>query len=405
MKQKLLILSPFLPWPLNTGGNAGVYNMLKSVVEDYEVHFVTSMNNINKPEYVKLLTSQIKGITFHLYDYKKANNKKFEYFRKIVRRLQLRMNFEESINALSFNLNDEITPDYIEFVKDIIYKNNIDLVQVEFCSYLPWVYALPKSVRKIFIHHELRYVRDSQEYEKNTYGAYLTDFAKDNEISMLNRFDRIVSLTSIDKEKLEKEGVRVPIYVSTLAITDNTPDFTVWKSSNRLSFVGGSGHSPNYEGIKWFVMNVLPLVQKQISDVKLDIIGSWSPESQKEILNLSSAVEFKGFVPSLIDGIKNTLMIVPINIGSGIRMKILESSSNSVPFVSTVVGVEGLDFESGKDCYIAKDKDEMAKQIVTVLENPDIYASLSKNAYDTFVSKYSFDAMKKMRLNVYVFND
>lgn len=401
MKTKLLILSPFLPWPLNSGGNIGVFNMLKAVAKDLDVHFVTSMNQINTISNASELNSLIPEIKIHLYDWKSAKNKKFEFLRKFVRRLQQKMNFAQNINSLSFNLNDEFTPDFIDFVNTVITENRINIVQVEFCSYLPWVYCLHQKVKKIFIHHELRYVRDEQAYVANPYGRYLIDFAKDNEISMLNRFDKVVTLTSVDKQKLEEEGVNVPIEVSTLAISDTTPELKIGSSSNCLSFVGGSGHFPNYDGMKWFAKEVLPLVSREIPDIKLQVIGSWSEETKEEILSMSSAIEFKGFVPNLNDGIKNTLMIVPINIGSGMRMKILEAASNSVPFVSTVVGVEGLDFENEKDCLIAKSAEEMAQQIVRVLKDSALYSSLAENAYYTFVNKYSFEAMKRTRLGIY----
>lgn len=401
MKTKLLILSPFLPWPLNSGGNIGVFNMLKAVAKDLDVHLVTSLNQINTASNASKLKELIPEITIHLYDWKSAKNKKFELLRKFVRRLQQKMVFAQNINSLTFNLNDEFTPDYIGFVNNVIKENGFNIVQVEFCSYLPWVYCLPQEVKKIFIHHELRYVRDEQAYASNPYGRYLIDFAKDNEISMLNRFDKVVTLTSVDKQKLEDEGVKVPIEVSTLAISDTTPELKIGSSSNCLSFVGGSGHFPNYDGMKWFAKEVLPLVAREIPDIKLQVIGSWSEEAKEEILSMSSAIEFKGFVSVLNDGIKDTLMIVPINIGSGMRMKILEAASNSVPFVSTVVGVEGLDFENEKDCLIAKSAEEMAQQIVRVLKDSALYSSLAENAYYTFVSKYSFEAMKRIRLEIY----
>ena len=396
-------MSPFLPWPLNSGGNIGVFNMLKAVAKDLDVHLVTSLNQINTASNASKLKELIPEITIHLYDWKSAKNKKFELLRKFVRRLQQKMVFAQNINSLTFNLNDEFTPDYIGFVNNVIKENGINIVQVEFCSYLPWVYCLPQEVKKIFIHHELRYVRDEQAYASNPYGRYLIDFAKDNEISMLNRFDKVVTLTSVDKQKLEDEGVKVPIEVSTLAISDTTPELKIGSSSNRLSFVGGSGHFPNYDGLKWFATEVLPFVEREIPNVKLQVIGSWSEEAKDEVSSMSSAIEFKGFVPNLNDGIKNTLMIVPINIGSGMRMKILEAASNSVPFVSTVVGVEGLNFIDGEDCFIAKNAEVMAKHIISVLNDASLYSTLAKNGYSKFVKEYSFDAMKQIRLGIYHF--
>lgn len=375
--------------------------MLNAVSEEMDVFFVTSLNSVNTVSFANEVQEKLPRCSFSFFDYKRAKNKKFEFLRKIVRRVLKNMVFEESINSLRFYQTDELTPDYVEFVNEIIKRNEIDTVQVEFCSYLPWVYLLPKTVKKVFIHHELRFVRDELEFADNKYGRFLIDYAKDNEISMLNRFDKVVTLSQIDKEKLKVAGVSTTIEVSPLAVATECPEFKRYSSRNELSFVGGNVHVPNYEGIKWFLRNVFPLVSSSIPDVRLKIIGSWSDSSRKEISAISDKVEFLGFVDNLIDGIKDTLMVVPINIGSGIRMKILEASSNSIPFVSTVVGVEGLDFENGKDCLIAQSADEMANQIISVLGDSGLYYSLAKNAYQTFVNKYSFDMLKSNRLSIY----
>lgn len=73
-------------------------------------------------------------------------------------------------------------------------------------------------------------------------------------------------------------------------------------------------------------------------------------------------------------------MIVPIRIGSGIRMKLLEASNLGIPFVSTTVGAEGLPFKHKQDCLLADSVDSFVECILAMKELP-LQRKLANNAY------------------------
>lgn len=399
--KKILIISPYIPWPLRSGGNVGVYYLLSYIQEYLDAHFVTQLNKNNKECYIEELKENLPKVHFHLYDYKKTKNKKFEILRKIKRRISQRMFFSDRLSSYSLDIMDQVTPGYVDFVNNIIEKSQIDIVQIEFCGYLPFVYTLPNHVKKVFIHHELGFVRDELDMSKKRYGQMFINFRKDNEIAMLNRFDQIVSMTDIDKKKMIEIGVKKPIHVSTSSISNKTYDQHCGICEERMTFIGGSGHFPNYNGIQWFVSHVLPIVKQMKPDFKLQIIGKWSEDCINEIKKIDSDVEFLGFVDDLQKVVANSIMVVPILIGSGIRMKILEAANFSVPFVSTVVGVEGLNFENGTECIITDDEHTMARGIISLYEDKKLYEGMSKNVHEKFVALYSFEALGQKRLSLY----
>lgn len=401
MNEKLLIISPFVPWPLRSGGNVGVFYMLSYVTQFMDVTLMTTLNKVNTRENCRKLQEQLPNLKIMMYDYKQSSNRTYEYGRKILRRIDERLPFGTKTNRETLNVTDQLTPGFIKYINDYIDKEKIDIVQIEFVSYLPLVYALPKSVKKVFIHHELGWVRNELTYGTDMYDEALKAFLKDNEIAMCNRFDIVAALTSVDKAKLEEAGVTTNLAVSTLAISKETQPYVKQHFNGHLSFVGGSGHNPNYVGVTWFVKNVLPLVKKQLPDIQFDVIGNWSEQARKDIHNIDPSVNFLGFVNKLEDGIRNTLMVVPITIGSGMRMKILEAANHSVPFVSTIVGAEGLNFYSGKDCYIEDDSQKQAELIVKLCTDSALYHSMSKAIHRSFVDNYSFEALGGKRLELY----
>lgn len=401
MKQKLLILSPYLPWPLRSGGNVGVFYMLSYICKFLDVTLITALNKKNSIKNLEALQRELPDINFVLYDYKMTEFKKYEIVRKIVNRIDKNTLFGDNVNRLTLNVLEQLTPGFVKFINDYIENKKIDIVQVEFVSFLPMVYALPNYVKKIFIHHELGWVRNELTLGSSMYDEAVKAFLKDEEIAMCNRFDTVVALTNVDREKLLKAGVTKEVIVSTLAISKYTQPYVEQVFNGHLSFVGGSGHIPNYVGVIWFVKNVLPLVRKKLPQIQFDIIGNWSEKAQKDVHSLDSNVNFLGFVDKLGDGIRNTIMVVPITIGSGMRMKILEAANHSTPFVSTVVGAEGLIFHSGIDCYIVDKPQDQAAMIVNLCMDNILYQKMSKSIHENFVKNYSIESLGNKRLEIY----
>lgn len=399
--KKLLIISPHLPWPLDSGGGVGVFYLLSYISNHLDVTFLSSYNRVNSYETISELQKRLPNVHFLLYDYRRHGGRTYEMVRKIEKRIDCRLKFGTGPYKNILNVTDLMTPGFIQYVNDIILERKINIVQVEFISYLPLVYALPKSVKKIFVHHELGFVRNELQFKDDVYSNYIKSFLKDNEISMCNHYDTVVALTQVDKEKLVNNGVVSNVVVSTLAISSVTQNYKHHEYSGKLTFIGGSSHSPNVDGLKWFAAEVLPVVYKNLPETKLKVIGKWSKQAIKEVSEIDPNIHFLGFVDDLAEALDNSLMVVPIRIGSGMRMKILEAANNSVPFVSTVIGAEGLVFKSGQDCFIADNANEMATRIITLCKDKELYERFSVNSHNCFVDNYSIEALGRIRLNLY----
>ena len=94
-------------------------------------------------------------------------------------------------------------------------------------------------------------------------------------------------------------------------------------------------------------------------------------------------------------------MIVPILSGSGMRMKILEASALGVPFVTTTVGVEGLDFVDKSSCLIADTSESWAQALVNLMSSDKLRSDLAESALKVYNEKYSVEALSKVRESVY----
>lgn len=395
---KLLIISPFLPWPLNSGGNVAQFYMLKYLSKKFDITYLTSSDRKHSKDEILQLKNQLPKVNIVIY---KLKNNKYNFLRIISKKIEDRSFFCKKASKWDINSLSEITPDFLEYVDYLLKKHQFRIVQIEFYPFLPIVFTLPTNVQKLFVHHELRFVVNELNLSNDVCSRFIKNYKKTYEVASLNKFDRIVALSDIDKQKMIAAGVTAKIIVSPLIISDKKYPFINHIFRKKLTFVGGAGHFPNLDGLLWFVKNVKPYLDKNNIDIELHVIGAWDKNSQKSILQISSNVIFKGFVPDLLEELKNSIMIVPIRVGSGIRMKILEAASMSIPFVSTTVGVEGLDFINGKECLIADTPESFAEKLAYVIKNPDIYSNLSAACYKKFNENYSPDILSEIRSDIY----
>lgn len=407
MKRKVLFVLPMLPYPLSTGGHQAIFNGFSSIKDDVDVFITYGVPFYNKRvASLKLLQSaarEVRVIPFVYNPVKGTLNFVFYLFYKIVNVLKLsqkNIDFYCSQIPLLFNVPKK---EYTDFINDLIRTNKIDIVQLEMCGTLSHVLTLPSDVKKIFVHHELNFIARNLHIQQigvtKTRLAY-AELGKMLEIGLLNKCDAVITLSDIDKQKLLEQGVKSPIYTSFAVVNTTVSETTNSNYSNTtLSFVGPAS-AANTLSVKWFLENCWEKLLSQDSSYTLKIIGNWPEDKRNELNSKYKNIQFLGFVPNLSDALNDTIMIVPITVGSGIRMKILEAASLGIPFVSTTVGAEGLPFESGRDCFKADTPESFVKAIVD-LKDKSLREKFAQNANAIVKEKYSIEALRKNRLEIY----
>lgn len=410
MKNILFIL-PWLPYPLKSGGHQAIFNGIKAVIEDYNV-FITYDKNENdddSEEQANLTKALGHTVTVLPYTNKIQKEKPsfplrcYIRFWNIKERIKKAIRFSKEKHVTHFFKIEINSNNRILFINNLIETHRIDIVQCEMISSLSDVLVLPSHVNRIYVQHQIDYVRCKLDLEEqNLFSRYKDIFlqSKQSEIFLLNHFDKIITLSNYDKNLMEQDGVSVPIYVSPAITTTDPRPYIKSETNKLLSFVGPSMHYPNVSGISWFLEKCWNQLKSSDSDFKLQIIGEWDDSVKKNILKHFTDVEFCGFVPDLSSKIANTIMIVPITIGSGIRMKILEAISNGVPVVSTSIGAQGLPLEDKKDCFITDSPQTFVDDIL-LLKDESIRETIILNAQKKVSAEYTLTNLKKTRLNIY----
>lgn len=410
MKNILFIL-PWLPYPLKSGGHQAIFNGIRAVVDDYNVFITYDKNedDDDSEEQVHLLKALGHTITILPFINKTQKGKQslalrcYIKFWNIKEHLKKTIGFAKDKHETSFFKIEINGNNKVLFINNLIKTNHIDIVQCEMISCLSDVLALPSYVNKIYVQHQIDYVRCKLDLEEqNLFSKCKNDFLQSmqSEIFLLNRFDKIIAFSNYDKKLMEQDGVSVPIYVSPAITTTEPKPYTKSSAKKKLTFVGPSMHYPNVCGISWFLKKCWNQLKAIDNEFKLQIIGEWDDSVKKNILKHFKDIEFCGFVPDLPSKIANTTMIVPINIGSGIRMKILEAISNGVPVVSTSIGAQGLPLEDKKDCFITDNPQTFIDDILLLKDNSK-REKIILNAQKKVSTEYSLAHLKKTRLDIY----
>lgn len=410
MKNVLFIL-PFLPYPLKSGGHQAIFNGIKALVDNYNIFITydedaTENGSLKQNELIKKLDGHIKIIPYKKQS--KEGSASFAFrcyvsFWNLKEKIKKKLGLAKEMSTPSF-FQIRITDDKrILFLNDIIRQYNIDIVQCEMISSISDVLVLPSNIKKIYVQHQIDYVRCQLDLkEKSLLDDFKEELAqcKKNEIFLLNRFNAIIVLSEYDKELMQRDEVTTPIYVSPAIVSTSIKPFEFCPKRKILSFVGPSMHSPNVNGIRWFLENCWKELKHRSPDFKLQIIGEWDNLLKKEIQRTYPEIIFHGYVPNLERYVENTIMIVPINIGSGIRMKILEALSLGIPVVSTSIGAQGLPLKDGEDCFIT-DSPQIFVEDILKLNNVKIQEKMVKLAQEKIDKQYSLSSLKETRLNIY----
>ena len=440
---KLLYIIPFIPYPLETGGNQAFFTITDYVRKQHEVSVILYVRSSKDEKNIEELRKLWSDVTFHVFrpqDIQSENDDSSAFFshdrvswlfskfgrwfgamhdsmtRKVERRRRRfaitateagqkdGVDFVRS-NASLFLPTSDFTPQFCQYVEEVSRKG-FDLIQVEFYDYLPMIHLFPKGVKTVFVHHELRFVRNENEmslFKKiRPEDRLLFEKEKALELSYLAQYDAVVTLTDIDKQILSQHIPAERIFVSPAITQSAAHEHKPFRLATELVFIGSGYHFPNADAMVWFCKEVLPIVRKKYPKrFKVNILSQWNRHLMSSLTSLAPEIVFPGYMDDLQSFVNGKVSIVPIRIGSGMRMKILDSIFAASPIVTTSKGCEGLPLADNENCLIADDKEAFADAVVRMLTDPSLQERLAVAAQHSDTGMLDEQEMFDKRMNVY----
>jgi glycosyltransferase involved in cell wall biosynthesis len=166
------------------------------------------------------------------------------------------------------------------------------------------------------------------------------------------------------------------------------------RDANVILFLGALDWRPNQDALDLLLHRIFPAVRAQHPAARLWIVGRNPPAGLAQRVAAVPGAELHADVPDVRPFLaKSGVMAVPLRIGGGSRLKILEALACGLPVVSTRVGAEGLDLQPGRDFVGVEDADDSADALVKSLRDPASVRTMAERARSFVLDRYDWDVL------------
>jgi glycosyltransferase involved in cell wall biosynthesis len=212
---------------------------------------------------------------------------------------------------------------------------------------------------------------------------YRVEFAKmlAYERQMVRNFHHVVAVSQHDRELMTAwvDASRITVVPTGVDLQQFCPDPSSREVGPLVMFVGAMDWEPNIDAVEHFCQETWPAIQAQCATARFRIVGR-NPDRRVQKL-ASSSIEVTGSVPSVVEHLQEAaVVVVPLRVGGGTRLKIYEAMAVGKAVVSTSVGAEGLDITNGRDIVLADNPNTFAEAVVTLLRDGELRRNYERAA-------------------------
>lgn len=205
------------------------------------------------------------------------------------------------------------------------------------------------------------------------------------------RFQQCVMITRDDEKELQSlcPGAKTSVIPCGIDVDKYPVRKKNRGATKRITFLGSMDWLPTEDAMLYFLQEIFPILVRKIPDLQFYMIGKL-PSNRVLKLCKSPQIVVTGYVDSVLPYLEETdVFVVPLRIGSGMRIKILEALCMGIPIVSTAIGMEGIEAVPGKDLLVADTPEDFAKAVIHVMETPVVAGELSQHGRQVIQEKYS----------------
>lgn len=388
---KILFVAPYLPSPARFGGQRRMEGLLRGLAERHEVSVLAfNSSDAYATESLEATAAYCKKVTtLPDLDPRSVREK---------RRLQMR----SLLSLHSFeHLQVKSRADFQQKIDEHLASETYDVVQVEFANMASYRYSRRGKKQPLLVldEHNIEYdlqrrtAGSADGIARLVYNSLNWRKLGREEKRAWQRFDGVVLTSARDEQVLCEVSpkTRTAVVPNGVNVTQFMPSEAPTEPDT-LVFFGANNYFPNHDALLYFIDEILPKVVARRPNVKLQIVG---PGAQPAVLaKQGKHVEIVGFVDDLMPYLERaTAIVVPLRIGGGTRLKIVEAMAKSKAIVSTRIGAEGIDVSHGRDILLGDTPADFADAIVRVLEDSTLARELGRKARELAVTRYSWGAI------------
>ncbi len=374
---KILFVSALYPYPLYSGGQIRVYNLLRELSKKHEITLAAFTR-----------TSEETGV-----------NNKLSFCKKVItahrgRAWQPKYVLGSVLGTHSFLVQSYINPQMRKLLEEELNHTTYDLIHLE-----PW-YVFeslpPTSTPIVSVEHNIEY---------DVYQKYANSFAvplmrpffypdiykmrreeehiwkKSRAVVAVSYSDRKIITKKIDVKHVEivPNGVALESFRMRKPIS--------YDEKLRLLYVGSFRWMQNRDAVAFLMRDIWPKIREFYPKAKLRIIGKSAPKGLKKTIGEGGAILDEHVDDIAAEYAQAHILIAPLRVGGGTSYKILEAMASGVPVITSSLGAEGLEMQSGREIMIAKNTQEYVDCLQKIVTD-DVFRIKLTHTARSIIEKY-----------------
>jgi glycosyltransferase involved in cell wall biosynthesis len=428
MMKKILFLTSQLPYPPHQGGAIRNYNLIVNLASRHEIHLLSFVNAPDDMERAGPLHQYCQTIEVVPVPHRSSLKRLLTTLFSPLPDMALRLPSAKFHRKLAARLKSE----------------RFDVVQVESIEMAPYAmgevgwktddrpFDPSTSLRTgpstglragsaqgrplwVFDDYNAEYVLQQRAFETDVrhprrwigalYSFIQWQKLRRYETAVCQRVDQVIAVSEADKEILRKLGPGVEVTVIPNGVDTRAYDpeqtYPLVLEPHSVVFTGKMDFRPNIDAVLWFCHQVLPLIKTQVPDVHFYVVGQRPPQRLRPLAEYP-AVTLTGYVDDVKPYIAGAgVYVVPLRIGGGTRLKIMEAMALGKAIVCTSLGCEGYPVTSGRELAIADTPQDFARCVVELLGDAQRREELGRAGRRFVEERYDWRAIVPRLERVY----
>ncbi len=394
---KILMVTPYLPYPPSSGGQVRSYNLLKNLAGRHEITLLSLITSDKEKEYLprfKKLCSKVM------------------VFKRPERPWMFSNIFKTGFGFFPFVVVRNFSQEAKAAVEKELAGNQYDLIHAETFYVMPHI---PETDVPILLVEQTiefqvyQHYADTSKFWPRKPFLYFDVFKiKYWETKFWREATRVVAVSEDDKQKMRSlvSGLKVDVVPNGVGedLMALIKEKKKIKKKPTIFFQGNFHWLQNAEAARILGEKIFPLIKKELPQAVCRIAGQ---VAQEKIGGLrKKGVQIEDLASADIEGVKKayreaTVFIAPLEGPGGTRLKILGAMAAGIPVITTSTGIEGIEARNKKEVFVEDDYQKMAKIAVRLLKDRDLYNQITKSARQLVKEKYNWEKIAEQLDRIY----
>jgi polysaccharide biosynthesis protein PslH len=361
--------------PVESGGNIRSYHLARYLAERHSLTFLSYYDGLPDPSYESEIVGRFPGAVPMCTG--KSDHGPVKRGLDYLLRLP---------SSAPYAVSRFLSPAVLIQIQDCFHTDRFDVAVADFLDAavnFPLYLSIPSVLFQHNVESEIwrRHVlTESSRVKKLVYGIEFLKMLSYEE-RMVKKFHHVIAVSEHDRRLMAAwtDPKRITVVPTGVDLEMYRADISPSAAGTLVMFIGAMDWEPNVDAVEYFCREIWPAIENAVPQARFRIVGR-NPVTRVQRL-ASSTVEITGRVPSVVDHLREAaVVVVPLRIGGGTRLKIYEAMAAGKAVVSTTVGAEGLDVHHGQDIVLADDSEAFARAVIQLLGDGGLRARYERAA-------------------------